>query len=148
MMFFVSICTAQKSDTTNVNILHSTIGGGLIKGDTQLFRLVGEVQLEQNGTLMYCDSAYINQDANNVEAFGNVKIVQPGGTQVQSDYLRYIGNTKKAYLRGNVSLTDGKATCGAKSCFMMWVPRSVIMNRVVRCKQKPQPFQVIRVFMM
>lgn len=109
MMFFVSICMAQKSDTTNVNILHSNVGGGLVKGDTQLFRLVGDVQLEQNGTLMYCDSAYINQNANNVEAFGNVKIVQPGGTQVQSDYLRYIGNTKKAYLRGNVSLTDGKS---------------------------------------
>ena len=27
-----------------------------------------------------------------------------------SDYLRYLGNEKKAYLKGNVKLTDGKGT--------------------------------------
>jgi lipopolysaccharide export system protein LptA len=71
-------------------------------------KLIGNVNLKHGETLMYCDSAYIYPEKNNVQAFGNVNIVQPGGTNVQSDYLRYIGNTKMAYLKGNVSLTDGK----------------------------------------
>lgn len=58
--------------------------------------------------MMYCDSAYINTIKNNVEAFGNVRIIQPDGTEVMSDYLRYTGNSRQAYLKGNVSLTDGK----------------------------------------
>jgi len=57
---------------------------------------------------MSCDSAYLNLVTNNMEAFGNVRIIQPGGTQVTADYLRYTGNKKLAYLKGNVSLTDGK----------------------------------------
>lgn len=112
MIFFASWCQAQQRDTSkmvNVIIKYAQIGGGFVKNDTQMNRLVGNVQLEQNGTLMFCDSAFINLNANNVEAFGDVKIVQPDGTQVMSDYLRYIGNTKQAFLRGNVSLTDGKS---------------------------------------
>ncbi len=35
-------------------------------------------------------------------------IIQPGGTEVFSDYLRYIGNKKIAYLKSNVKLNDGK----------------------------------------
>ncbi len=101
----------QKRDTTGktpVEILSSnklqytqTDSGGINK-------LIGNVALKQDDSYMYCDSAYINTEKNNVLAFGSVHIIQPGGTEVKSDYLRYIGNLKKAYLRGNVSLTDGK----------------------------------------
>lgn len=70
--------------------------------------LIGDVQLKQGENFMSCDSAYIDQEKNNVEAFGNVHIIQPGGTEASSDYLRYIGNSKMAFMKGNVSLTDGK----------------------------------------
>lgn len=73
-----------------------------------LNKLVGNVQLQQGDTYMACDSAYINLVTNNAEAFGHVQITQPGGTQVHSDYLRYTGNARVAFLQGNVSLTDGK----------------------------------------
>ena len=63
---------------------------------------------------MYCDSAYVDVTKNNVQAFGNVRIVQPGGTEVLSDYLRYVGNIRKAFLKGNVVLTDGKSTLWAE----------------------------------
>lgn len=71
-------------------------------------KLIGNVALRQGETNMYCDSAYIDLARNNVYAYSNVNIVQQGGTQVQSDYLRYVGNTRKAYLRGNVHLADQK----------------------------------------
>lgn len=70
-------------------------------------KLIGEVKLKQGETLMYCDSAYLNIQTNNVEAFGNVLIIQPDGTQASSDYLLYKGNSKLAYMKGNVNLTDG-----------------------------------------
>lgn len=72
-----------------------------------VMKLIGNVVLKQTDNQLFCDSAYLNMDRNNVEAFGNVRIVQPG-TNVQSDYLRYTGNTKQAFLKGNVSLTNGK----------------------------------------
>lgn len=71
-------------------------------------KLIDNVALRQGENYMYCDSAYINLEKNNVYAFGNVRLIQNSGTEVQSDYLRYTGNLKKAFLRGNVSLTDGK----------------------------------------
>lgn len=80
-----------------------------IQTDTGAYnKLVGEVELKQEENFMYCDSAYVDLKTNNVEAFSNVMITQPGGTQAISDYLKYTGATKKAFLQGNVSLTDGK----------------------------------------
>lgn len=111
------LCMAQgvyaqaKADTSkkvNVEILQAEYQE-YIKTDTNAFnKLVGNVQLKQGENTMYCDSAYVNLETNNVEAFGNVMITQPDGTQAISDYLRYTGNKKLAYLQGNVSLTDGK----------------------------------------
>lgn len=96
------------SKTTKVNIINSDNYFGFQTDSGNYSRLVGNVQLEHNGSLMYCDSAMVNMEKNNFEGFGNVRIVQPGGTQVESDYLRYTGNRKLAYLRGNAHLTDGQ----------------------------------------
>ncbi len=107
---------AQQPDTSrliNIEILNAeTLRGSQTPGGPMA--LIGNVQLKQEDNLMYCDSAYISQAENNVEAFGNVQIVQPGGTEVVSDYLRYTGNKRLAYLRGNVVLTDGKNTLWAE----------------------------------
>jgi len=120
LIFFIAIDTipvnrafAQKLDTANklnIEILPSN-GTNLQYIETDsggMNKLINNVQLKQGDTYMYCDSAYINLAKNNMQAFGNVKIVQTNGTQVESDYLRYTGNTKKAFLSGNVSLTNGK----------------------------------------
>lgn len=71
------------------------------------FKFIGNVQFQHGTDLLFCDTAILNQEKNNLEAFGNVKIVQANGTTVLSDYLSYTGNIKKAYLRGNVALNSG-----------------------------------------
>lgn len=71
------------------------------------FKFVGDVQFKHGTDLLFCDTAYLNTEKNNLEAFGNVKIIQANGTTVLSNYLSYTGNIKKAYLRGNVALTSG-----------------------------------------
>lgn len=117
LLFICCLCTVhalhaqEKADTSkkiSVEILQAEYQE-YIKTDTNAFnKLVGNVHLMQGENNMYCDSAYVNLETNNVEAFGNVMITQPDGTQAISDYLRYTGNKKLAYLQGNVSLTDGK----------------------------------------
>lgn len=104
--------TAQKNADTSKKVNVEIISAGYIERvptDSLSFnKLVDDVQLNQGETIMYCDSAYLYSETNNVEAFGNVVILQPDGTRSESDYLRYIGDKKLAYLQGNVSLTDGK----------------------------------------
>lgn len=79
------------------------------KSDTAtIYKFSGDVQFQHGTDLLFCDTAYLNAEKNNLEAFGNVKIVQTNGTTALSDYLSYSGNIKKAYLSGNVSLTTGK----------------------------------------
>lgn len=98
------------SDKITVQIIHADLLEPLATDTGSIQRLLGDVQLIQGTTQMFCDSAHIDLEKNNLEAFGAVKIVQPGGTQVEGDYVRYTGNAKLAYLYGNVALTDGKAT--------------------------------------
>jgi lipopolysaccharide export system protein LptA len=45
-----------------------------------------------------------------LEAFNHVHINDNDSVNTYSDYLRYLGNDKKAYLKGNVKLTDGRGT--------------------------------------
>ncbi|MCB9045648.1 MAG: LPS export ABC transporter periplasmic protein LptC [Chitinophagales bacterium] len=103
---------AQKVADTSKKVNVEIVTAGYIERvptDSIAFnKLVNNVQLQQGETMMYCDSAYLYSETNNVEAFGNVVIIQPDGTRSASDYLKYIGNKKLAFLDGNVSLTDGK----------------------------------------
>lgn len=108
------LCTtsyAQNTDTSgkvDVEILKAGYQEYIKTGTTAYNKVVENVELRQDKTTMYCDSAYVNLQTNNLEAFGNVVIIQEDGTQAMSDYLKYTGNTKKAFMQGNVSLTDGK----------------------------------------
>lgn len=95
-------------DKVTVRILSATYLNYIVSDSGNMNQLIGDVQLQQGDNILYCDSAYLNLSSNNVEAFGNVRIVQTGGTEASSDYLRYRGNQKLAYMRGNVNLTDGK----------------------------------------
>jgi lipopolysaccharide export system protein LptA len=97
----------DSSNKITIQILNAQFLTVVQSGTAPVNKLIGEVRLQQGDNYMNCDSAYINTTDNNVEAFGNVNITQPGGTHVTSDYLKYTGNTRQAYLKGNVSLTDG-----------------------------------------
>lgn len=70
----------------------------------------GKVVIQQETTLFYCDSVVLNKTKNQLESFGHVHINDNDSLNIYSDYLRYLGNDKKAYLKGNVKLTDGKGT--------------------------------------
>lgn len=99
----------DSANQVTVQIVQSAYGESVTTDSGSMTKLVGNVILQQGTNTMYCDSSYINLVTNNVQAWGNVRITQTGGSQVESDYLRYTGNTRQAYLSGNVALTDGKS---------------------------------------
>ena len=68
-------------------------------------RLVGNVIFEHEGTLLYCDSAYLYDAENRLEAYSNVRIVGDSVT-VTGQNLTYDGKTKLADIVGNVRMTD------------------------------------------
>ncbi len=70
--------------------------------------LVGHVKIRQGKTLLFGDSLILNTTLNTLEGFGNVHINDADSVHTYSDYLKYVGSSKKAYLRKKVKLTDGK----------------------------------------
>lgn len=72
--------------------------------------LVGDVLVSEGSTKFNCDSAIINQRSKTMEAFGNVRINQGDSLFTSSQYIKYLGNQRIAYLKRNVKLTDKHAT--------------------------------------
>ncbi len=77
--------------------------------DKDFVSLAGNVKIKQEQTYFFCDSAVLNQTANSIEAFGNIHINDADSVHTYSQYLKYVGKEKTAYLRKNVKLTDGNA---------------------------------------
>lgn len=77
---------------------------------TDLQMLAGNVQMQQGSTIFYCDSAVFNKKTRFIEAFGNVRINDNDSVNITSKYLQYYVDTKMAYLKKNVKLTDSKTT--------------------------------------
>lgn len=72
--------------------------------------LTGNVIFFHEGAFMYCDSAYLYQQANSFEAFSNVRMEQGDTIFVYGDYLHYDGNIRLARLRDNIRMEDRTAT--------------------------------------
>jgi lipopolysaccharide export system protein LptA len=71
-------------------------------------RLIGNVILEHDEVLMYCDSAHMQETLNSFEAFSKVMINSGDTLFLYGDYLRYNGNTRLAEFFYNVRLVDEK----------------------------------------
>jgi len=79
------------------------------KSDSMDFIIfVGHVQIRQGKTLLFGDSLILNNTLNTLEGFGHIHINDADSVHTYSDYLKYLGDTKKAFLRKKVKLTDGK----------------------------------------
>lgn len=70
--------------------------------------LVGHARVKQGKTIFDADSIVLDQKNNLLEAFGNVHINDADSINTYSEYLKYLGKEKKAFLNKKVKLTDGK----------------------------------------
>ncbi|MEO7048749.1 MAG: OstA-like protein [Ferruginibacter sp.] len=81
-----------------------------IDSNTTLKMLIGNAIVKQGNTTLYGDSIALNQLTTIAEVFGNVHINDNDSINTYSQYLKYVGKERIAYLKKNVKLTDGKAT--------------------------------------
>lgn len=77
---------------------------------TELETIAGNVIIKEGLTTFYCDSATLNKKTNVLEAFGNIHINDNDSIHTYSQYLKYIGSERMAYLKKDVKLTDNKGT--------------------------------------
>ncbi|MEO6818326.1 MAG: OstA-like protein [Ginsengibacter sp.] len=77
---------------------------------TTLQTLAGGAIVKQGNVIFSSDSAVINNTTHTIEAFGNIHINQADTLNTYSQYLKYLGVEKMAYLKKDVRLTDGKGT--------------------------------------
>lgn len=73
-------------------------------------RLIGKVKFEHQGAVMRCDSAWLYENENRVEAFGHVNIVQGDSLFLNGDKLDYNGDENIAELFENIRLRDQDMT--------------------------------------
>ncbi len=102
--------SAQGQDKNKIELL----GAKTLKFDKAIGvdaqRLIGDVRFRHKGALMYCDSAYLYNKSNSLDAFGNVRIVQGDTLTLTSDKLYYDGNTQYVKVRDQVDLKDKEMT--------------------------------------
>jgi lipopolysaccharide export system protein LptA len=108
LLAFFSNADAQSP--SKIELVHANS----LEGDEHLGkdvrRLLGDVVFKQEGTFMYCDSAYLYAASNSMDAFGRVRMQQGDTITLTGDVLKYNGNTRLAKLLNNITLRDRKMT--------------------------------------
>ena len=106
-----SLVTPKADTIREIQIIQgNSLREKTIDSVTRLQTIAGNVILKEGVTLFYCDSATINKETNILEAFGNIHINQNDSINTYSQYLKYIGKDRIAFLKKDVRLTDKKGT--------------------------------------
>ncbi|MGL6129795.1 OstA-like protein [Chryseobacterium artocarpi] len=71
---------------------------------------IGNVQIEQKGSILTADEVVLYSEENFAKAIGNVRLQNADGSVITAVEMEYDGNTQKGVARKNVVLTDPKQT--------------------------------------
>lgn len=111
LLFFIStiFLGMQRSDpekggATKVHVEHAD--STLVQTKSNVFILLGNVRFRHDSTFMYCDSAYLYNESNSLEAFGQVRVEQGDTLFLYGNFLRYEGNRSLAQMRENVRMVS------------------------------------------
>lgn len=97
----------QEGKNTRVEIVHADSTTILQSGEELIRKLKGNVKFKQDSVVMTCDSAiFVNNDK--VFAYDSVMIQQGDSIVAFSDFLEYDGQSRQAYLEGEVVLVNGQ----------------------------------------
>ncbi len=105
MLIHAQSDTARTIDIYNADVLIGTKRNGI-----SIQKLVGKVALHHEGAIMFCDSALLYDQTNQLDAFGRIHIKQGDTLSIFGDQLKYNGNTKIADMQGRVRLIDAQLT--------------------------------------
>lgn len=100
--------TSDQDSTKKIKIRQArSLSFSKEKLDAQKFK--GDVIIQHDSTLIYCDSVYFFDKDNRIEAYSNVRIVMPDSVVMVCDRMDYDGTTRIADAFRNITLTDGEA---------------------------------------
>lgn len=86
---------------------YDIIRAGRLGGDQEFYYTSRDVVIKQERTYFYADSISLNKNTGLLEAFGRVHINDADSVHIYTNYLRYKGKERTAFLKGNVKVTDG-----------------------------------------
>ena len=109
----IGFCQSKTTDTVRAGKTITIISADRynfqdIDTGSRFVSLAGHAIVQQENTIFSADSIVLNQKQNTLEALGNIHINDADSIHTYSQYLRYVGKEKKAYLSKQVKLTDGK----------------------------------------
>jgi len=110
ILFFLTCSYSEAQRTAQIEILNANIFEGDESLGKNVSRLKGDVRFKHKNALMNCDSAYLYQNTNSLDAFGDIVIVKGDSIRMTGDLLKYNGNSSEAFMTGNVILSDRKMT--------------------------------------
>lgn len=87
-----------------INVLNTDVLEFEERDGIRIRKLIGNVILEQDSTLFYCDVAYQYEDSNKVDAQGHVRVMMTDSVTLNADRMIYFGNTKIVELYNNIIL--------------------------------------------
>jgi lipopolysaccharide export system protein LptA len=104
-IFSLSYSSIYGQKKTRINIVNAETLEYDINLGANVQRLKGDVQFENKGLLLFCDSAYFYPN-NFIEAFGRVHANRGDTIHLHSDELEFDGDKQVAMAIGNVRLSD------------------------------------------
>lgn len=111
---FGQISPQAKSSADTTTEYHILRGPSMraikIDSATTLQTIAGGAIIQQGTTIFHSDSAVVNPVTHVMEAFGNIEINQADTVHTYSQYLKYLGVEKIAYLKKKVKLTNKSGT--------------------------------------
>lgn len=122
-LFFTIICLLILSNTSifaqdKIKIIHTDFTDRNqkdIPGAAVL--LAGNVQVEHNGSKIWCNKAYILENENYLKAFGDVRFNQGDTLHMNSEYAEYNGNKNFAYASGKVVMRSPDMTLSTDTIY-------------------------------
>lgn len=102
---FLSIARAQQNNMLEIQ------QADLLQGASGFERLINNVRMQHQHSIIYCDSAHFYRAENRAQLYGRVRILDTNDPVVTtSNYAEYDGFTKIAKLRNNVVFENGEIT--------------------------------------
>src|SRR5690606_4208109 len=77
----------------------------------------GNVQFEQQGSVLFADEVIFYEKENFVKAIGSVKLQNADGSVITAGEMEYDGNTQKGIAKKNVVLTDPRQTIKTETLY-------------------------------
>lgn len=103
LILLVGFGASQAQESNTLEIMQADS----LKGAVGFERLLGNIKMKNQSTLISCDSAHFFRGENRVKLYGNVWIEdEEDSVTTSSAYAEYDGNTKIAKLRNEVVLTN------------------------------------------